>query len=110
MPNLKIESAKSIADLKTSYSVTRAKLQTHVEVPGDEKRVVSRRSSTETSKEESSFKKKLHKKKSFLTGRQVACMICESFKVSDTDDSVSDLNEILKDEPMNRSIRDGMKP
>ena len=58
-----IETAKSIADLETSYSITGAKLQTHFEVLDSKKRVVSRRSSTETSKEESSCKKKLHKKK-----------------------------------------------
>ena len=42
-----IESAKSVADLKTSDSITGSKLQTNFKV--------SRRSSPETSKEESSL-------------------------------------------------------
>ena len=46
-----IESAKSVADLKMSFPITGAK------------RVVSRGSSTETSKEKSLFKKKLQNKK-----------------------------------------------
>ena len=49
-----IESAKSFADLKTSCSVTKTKLQTNFEVLDSKKRVVARRSSTKTSKEESS--------------------------------------------------------
>ena len=46
------------------------------------------------------------------TGRQVAWMICEYFKVSDTDEADLDLNEIMKVELKddNRSINDGMKP
>ena len=36
--------------------------------------------------------------KRFLTGRRVAWMICEYFKVSDTNESVLDLHEILKAE------------
>ena len=47
----------------------------------------------ETSKEEFVLKKKLHRKK---TGRQVAWMIYEYSKVSDTVESVLDLNEIWK--------------
>ena len=69
-------------------------------------RVVPRRSSKETSKEESSFKEKLHKKKNrFLTERQVAWMIYEYFKVSDTDESVWDLDEILKVELKNDNVQ-----
>ena len=51
----------------------------------------------ETSTEESWFKKKLQeKKKRFLTGRQVAWMIYEYFKVSDAGESILDLSAILK--------------
>ena len=62
-----IESAKSIADLKTAKSITGAKLQTNFEVL--DSRIASgvRRSSTESSKEEFSFKKKLHRKKNMTT-------------------------------------------
>ena len=35
------------------------------------------------------------REKRFFTGRQVAWMSCEYFKVSGTDESVLDLNEIL---------------
>ena len=64
-----IESAKSVADLQTSYSITGAELQANFKVLDSKKQVVSRRSSTETSKEESSFKKKLHKRKTLLHGK-----------------------------------------
>ena len=68
--------------------------------------MVSRRSSTETSKETYSAKKKLHKKeKRFITGRQVAWMTYEYFKVSDTDESVSDFNEMLKVELKNHNVQ-----
>ena len=61
-------------------------------------RVVSSISSTETSNEGSSVKKrkKQHNKKRFLTGRQVSWMICEYFTFSDTDESVLDLSEFKK--------------
>ena len=56
--------------------------------------------------EESSFKWKLHKKEQrFLTGRQVAWMTKAYFKVSDTDESVLDLNEILKVELKNDNVQ-----
>ena len=75
------------------------KLQTHFKVLNSEiAGVVSSISSTETSNEGSSVKKKkkLHKKKRFLTGRQVSWMICEYFTFSDTDESVWDLSEFKK--------------
>ena len=97
-----IESAKSVADLKMSYSITGAKLQTHFKVldfkiasglkkftNGDFKRRVS-------IQEEAAR---------FLTGWQVAWMIYESFKVSDTVESVLDLNEILKVELKNDNVK-----
>ena len=91
-------SAKSIADLQTpSFSYTGEKLQTTLEVldpkiargfkgliNGDIKRRVFY-------EEEAAQKGKL-----FLTRMQVAWMIDDYFKRSDTDDSVLDLNEILK--------------
>ena len=40
----------------------------------------------------------------FPTGRQVAWMMFEYFKVSDTDESVLDLNEISKVELKNDSM------
>ena len=43
--------------------------------------------------------------KRFLTGRQVAWMIYEYFKVSDTDESVLDLDEILKVELKNNNVQ-----
>ena len=59
--------------------------------------MVSSISSTETSNEGSSVKKKKqHNKKRFLTGRQVSWMICEYFTFSDTDESVLDLSEFKK--------------
>ena len=56
-----------------------------------------------------------HKEKRSLTGKQVTWMIYEYFKVSDTDESVLDLNAILKvelkdDNVQSLSTRDGMKP
>ena len=40
---------------------------------------------------------KAQNEKRFFTGRQVAWMIYEYFQVSDTDESVLDINEILND-------------
>ena len=48
-----------------------------------------------------SFKTKLHTEKRFLTGRHVAWMIHEYFKVRDTNELVLDLNEIVKVELKN---------
>ena len=80
------ESAKSVADLKKLFYITRAKLQVNFEVldsrmasglneiiNGDCKRRVFMQ-------EEAA-----QKEKRFLTGRQVPWMISEYFKVSDTD-------------------------
>ena len=92
-----IEPEKSIADLKTSCTITQAKLQTNYEVFDSYTRVVSRRSSTETAREESSFKKKLHRK-TLSHGNVVV-------KVSDTDESVLDLNEMVKVESTNDKIQ-----
>ena len=85
--NYQIESATSIADLKTTYSIT---------VPSCRQGAA---------REESSFIQKLHKKKRLLTGRQVACMIFEYFKFSDTDESVLDFDEILKVELKNDNVK-----
>ena len=52
-----VESAKSIAYLKTSYTFTAAKLQSNFEV------LDSKIASAETSRKGSSFKKKLHREK-----------------------------------------------
>ena len=89
-----IESAKSIAELKTSYSITQAKVQTNFEVPDSEiasglKKIIN-----------GDFKRRVfiqeeaaQGEKRSLTGRQIACMICEYFEVSDTDESASDMRE-----------------
>ena len=67
-----IESAKSIADLKTSHSVTGAKLQSNFGVLGW--RVVSRRTLTETVSNTN-----LHRKeKRFLTASAVQNLFSES--------------------------------
>ena len=84
-----IDSAKSIADLTTSYSVTWAELQTNYG------QVVP--------KAESSFKKKLQKT---LSHGKASCMgDLREFQVSDTDESFLDLNEILKDELKNDKVQ-----
>ena len=51
------------------------------------------------------MKQNLHRRKSFLTGRLVAWMINEYFKANDTDESVLDLNEILKVELKNDCVQ-----
>ena len=45
------------------------------------------------------------KEKRFLTEKQVAWLIYENFKVSDTHESVSDLNEILNVELKNHNVQ-----
>ena len=88
-----IEFAKSLADLKTAYSITKDKLQPNFDVLGSNtasglKKIIN-----------GDFKGRVfiqgeaaQKEKRSLTGRQVAWMIFEYFKVSDTDDSVLELN------------------
>ena len=73
-----IESAKSVADLKTSFTLTGAKLQTTFEVH-------SKRASGN-----GDFKRRVfipeeaaEREQRCLTGRHVAWMIYEDFKVSD---------------------------
>ena len=89
-----IDSTKSVADLKTSYTVRVAELQTNFEVldseiASDLKHIIN-----------GDFKRRvfIHEEaaQKSLTERQVAWMIYEYFKVSDTDESVLDLNDILK--------------
>ena len=58
-----IESAKSIADLKTSHTVTGAKYQTYYQVLDSKKTSGVKKIINETAKEESSLKKNLHKKR-----------------------------------------------
>ena len=86
-----IESAKSIADLKTSYTITGAKLQTNFEVLHSEITHGLMMIINDDFREGSSFKQKLQRKKNAF-----AQMICESFRVGDTGESVLDFNEILK--------------
>ena len=85
-----IDSVKSTADLKTSHSVTEAKLTL-------KKRV--------TSKEESIQEDAAQKEKRFLTRSQVAWMIHEYLKVGDTHESVLDLHEILRVELKNDNVQ-----
>ena len=93
-----IESAKSVADLKTAHSVTGAKLQTNDEVLGSKKASgLKKIINGAFNKRRVSIQKEAAKKaRRFLTGRQVAWMIYELFRVNDTDESVLDLSEILK--------------
>ena len=91
-----VESAKSIADLKTSHAIIAAKLQMDFEVLDSKiasgvKKIIN-----------GDFKRK---RKRFLTGRQVAWTIYECFKVSDTDESVLYFYEILKVEVKNDTIQ-----
>ena len=92
-----IESAKFLADPKTSYATTRARLQTNFEVLGSEK------ASGFKMIINGDFKRRViiqeeaaQKEKRFLTERQVAWMIYEYFKVSDRNKSVLGLHEILR--------------
>ena len=92
-----IECAKPLADLKTSYFATVAKLQTNFEVldsdkAGGQKKII-----------DGDFKRRVfiqeeaaQKEKRCLTGRQVTWLICEYVKVSDTDESVLDFSQSLK--------------
>ena len=90
------ESAKSTADLTTSYTITRAMLQTNFEV------LDSRIASGLKKNIDGDCKRRVfiqeeaaQKEKRFVTGRQVAWMICAYFKISGTHESVLDVNEIL---------------
>ena len=82
--------AKSIAELKTSKSITGAELQSNFKVLDSKNSAVSRRSSTETSKEGVFMElKNLHKNKNvFSRVREVCCrsedvMYCHHGKVQD---------------------------
>ena len=86
-----IESAKSIADLETSYTITWAKLQTNFEVLDSKiarglKKVTHGDFIRRVFIQEDAAKKG----KRFLIGRQVAWTIFDFSKVSDTDESVLD--------------------
>ena len=77
--------------------------------------MVSSKSSTETSSEQIVFieeEEAAQKEERSLTGGQIAWMICEFFVVSDTDESVVDLDEIVKVDfkTCSRSTRGGTKP
>ena len=87
-----IASAKSIAELKTSTTITRAVLQTDFEVL-DSKKASGLKKITN-----GDFKRRVfiegedaQREKRFLTGRQLAWMIYEYFKVSYTDDSKAEM-------------------
>ena len=101
-----IESAKSIADLKTTYAITGAKLQTNFDVLDSKiaiglKKVINADFNRRVFIQEEAAQKE---KRIFL-GRQVAWMIYEYFKVSDTNESVLDLDEILKVELENDNLQ-----
>ena len=64
-----IKSRKSVADLMTSSSITEAKLKTHFAVLGSQTARLKEITIVETSNEESSFKKKLHKRKTLSHGK-----------------------------------------
>ena len=90
-----IESAKYVADLKRSCSIVGQSCRQTLRFLSRKLRVVSRRSSTKLQKKGlHSLRSSKEREKRFLTGRQVAWMIYEYFKVSDTEESVLDLNEI----------------
>ena len=89
-----IESAKFIAELKTSKSITGAALKSNLEVL-DTQIASGVKNIINGDFERSVF---IHKKaaqieKRFLIKRQVGCMIYGYFKVSDSDESVSDFND-----------------
>ena len=86
----------SIVDLKTSHPITRVKLQTNFEVLDSKiasglKKIINGVSKRRVCIREAAAQRE----KRFLTGRQVAWRGYEYFKVSGTDESVLDLNEIL---------------
>ena len=90
-----IESARSTADLKTSYTMTRANLQTHLEVL-DFKTASGRKKIINGDLKRRVFilEEGAQKDERLLTGKQVARMIYWCFKVSDTNESVMTLIEI----------------
>ena len=49
--------------------------------------------------------KEKHRKSMFLTGRQVAWMICEHVKISDTDGAVLDIADLLKIELKGENVQ-----
>ena len=91
-----IVSAKSGADLKSSYSITAAKLQTIFEVL-DSRKASGLKKISQRRFERRVFvqRRAAQKYERFLTGRQVAWMISEYFKFSDAGESNLDLNEIF---------------
>ena len=101
-----IESTKSVADLKKSYSIAEARLQTNFEVLDSEiasglKKVIN----GDFKRRAFSYEEAAQKEERFLTGRQVASMIFEYFQVSDTDESVLDFSEIFKVEWKNDNVQ-----
>ena len=68
--------------------------------------MASRKSSTATSREESLLKKKLRRKidNAFSREGKSHGVVYDSFKVSGTDESVLDLNEIVKVELKNDNV------
>ena len=96
-----IESAKYVADLKTSFTLTGATLQRDFEVL-----------ESKTASGNGDFKRRVfipveaaEREQRCLTGRHVEWMIYEDFKVSDFDESVVDLNEILKVDSKNENVK-----
>ena len=111
-----IEFAKSTAELKTSNTIIGAKLQTNFEaldskIASGIKKIIN----GEFRRRVFTVEEAAQKEKRLLTGMQVAWMIYEYFEVSDTDESVLYITEILKVELKNDhvqscSTRDGTKP
>ena len=96
-----IESAKYVADLKTSFTLTGATLQRDFEV------LDSKRASVNGDNKRRVFipEEAAQKEPRCLAGRHVAWMIYEDFKVSDFDESVVDLNAILKVDLKNENVK-----
>ena len=82
-----IEPSKSVVDMKTSCSIGTS-LQTNSEVLDSEV-------ASGLKKKINGDKRNLHSRR-VSRGRQATCIIYAYFNVSDTDDSVVELDEILK--------------
>ena len=92
-----VVSVESIADLKTSYSITGPSCRQTSSFLIRKKRLVGLKKIINGDFRRNIFiqEEAAQKETRFLTGRQVAwMMIYEYVKVSDTDESVMDLNEI----------------
>ena len=88
-----IETAKSVADLETSSTITgQSCRQTSRILIQKKKRGLNKVINGDFKGRVFSEEEAAQQGIRFLTGRQVAWMIYENFKVSDTDESVLDLN------------------